>query len=1071
VLLCGVSLFGQTTQGLISGRVRNSVNGQPLGGARIEYSALSGVLSGSSQSDEEGYYYLPLLSPGLYRVRVEAQGYQAQEVQELELPVAARLELEFRIRPLSDVWEGGQYKSVFLPGYKTIVTFFGPDVDSSRSGSFEAQKGRVGALESTVSNVIDGPSLQYLPLAGRDVYTMLVTQPGVTSDAGTARGLGLSINGQRPSASNYLLDGLENNNYLVTGPLTRVAPEAIQEYRVSTNNFSAEYGRTSGFLANAITRSGTNGFHGLGYFYLRNDVLNANSFLDNLRGAERVPYKESQPGFVVGGPVLRNRLYFSSAFERFRSRSFQDVVRFTVPAIGFQQSFSLPSRRSFQLLERYAPPPVRGNGIVGNIDIRPPVSLDRSIAIERLDYTTPSGRDRLMGRVMIARLTRPDFIWTPYPDFVSALHQDTNSVAVTWTRTLRASLTNEARFGFSNDDLNWDRPHPEVPTFAVGSGFGSEASLPGSPAFYEYRNRNRSVEVLDNIIYSRGRHLLVAGAGMLQRNSDGYLTSGRDGQYRFVTIAQFALDRPFSLRAGVERTGLPQVRQPGFDRSFRYRQYFGFVQDTFKVTSRLTTNFGLRYELFGSPFNTGSVKDALVELGAGDTLARQLTGARLRRPASGEQELFGTDKKNFAVRAGASYDLTGSARTLLRGAYGIFYDRPFDNLWQNMRNNDFILPTININREYNYLQPIGAALPVLAAGRALEANFPGLTLVDAGLKNGYIHSYFAGLQHRISQSLSAELNALGSYGRRLITTDIVNRDFTLATGRYNPALPDIFYRANQGFSNYNAMTALVRYRASRGSLQAMYTWSHVIDNQSEPLLGDFFNLNFTTVRDSSDRGGRAAFPLQFNPLSDRGNSDFDQRHNMVILSYWNLPAPFQNSKAGVLFRNWTVSQLAAFRSGSPYTLVGTSNAENGTGLIFNNRPNLINPAAAVLAQPKPIAGGMQLLNPLAFENAGVGVLGNVGRNSFTGPGLYNLDLSVGRTFGLRWLGESGRINFRADAYNALNHANLNNPQPLLTDDTFGQALYGRQGKQSGFPAVSPLNETARQFQLSVRVEF
>src|SRR5580693_8174143 len=179
----------------------------------------------------------------------------------MELPVAARLELEFRLRPLSDVWESGQYRSVFLPGTKTIVTFYGPDVDSSHSASFEATQGQRGALESKVSEVIDPAQIRDLPLAGRDVYTMLVTQPGVTADAATARGLGLAINGQRPSSSNFMLDGLENNNYLVTGPLVTVAPEQIQEYRISTNNFSAEYGRTSGFVANAITKPGTTAFH------------------------------------------------------------------------------------------------------------------------------------------------------------------------------------------------------------------------------------------------------------------------------------------------------------------------------------------------------------------------------------------------------------------------------------------------------------------------------------------------------------------------------------------------------------------------------------------------------------------------------------------------------------------------------------------------------------------------------------------------------------------------------------------------------------------------------------------
>jgi hypothetical protein len=273
--LLAAALPAQTTQGLISGKLLNSVTGQPVGGATVTCSSPDNPSPATSASDASGYFYLPLLSPGTYRVRVTAASFQAQEIQELELRVASRIELDFRLRPLNDVWEAGQYNSVFLPGSKTIVTFFGPDVDASLSGSFEAQKGRVSGLESTVSQVIDSKEIDNLPLAGRDVYTMLVMLPGVTSDAATARGLGLSVNGQRPSSSNFLLDGLENNNYLITGPLTTVAPEAIQEYRVSTNNFSAEYGRTSGFVANAITRSGSNNFHGVAYFYLNNNLSTA----------------------------------------------------------------------------------------------------------------------------------------------------------------------------------------------------------------------------------------------------------------------------------------------------------------------------------------------------------------------------------------------------------------------------------------------------------------------------------------------------------------------------------------------------------------------------------------------------------------------------------------------------------------------------------------------------------------------------------------------------------------------------------------------------------------------------
>src|SRR6202022_2900013 len=162
-----------------------------------------------------------------------------------------------------------------------------------------------------------------------------------------------------------------------------------------------------------------------------------------------------------------------------------------------------------------------------------------------------------------------------------------------------------------------------------------------------------------------------------------------------------------------------------------------------------------------------------------------------------------------------------------------------------------------------------------------------------------------GIQQRITGNLTLEVNGLGTYGRALITTDVINRSFSTLTGRYNPSLPDIAYRANQGFSDYNALTAVVRYRTSRGMVQGSYTWSHAIDNQSDPLIGDFFNLNFTSIQSTADSNGRSAFSVQFNPLADRGNSDFDQRHNLVLFSYWNLPTPFSASKARLLLRDWT----------------------------------------------------------------------------------------------------------------------------------------------------------------------
>ncbi len=1040
----------------------DSVTGRPIAAANVIFASSFTTLAGGAASDASGYFYLPQLSPGIYQIRVMAPAYQSQEVQELELTVAARIELDFRLRPLSDVWEAGEYRSVFLPGQKTIVTFYGPDVDPSKSGSFEAQKGRREPLESTVSEVIDSGEINNLPLEGRDVYSLLVTQPGVTSDSATGRGLGLSVNGQRPSSSNYLLDGLENNNYLITGPLVTVAPEAIQEYRISTNNFSAEYGRTSGFLANAITRTGGEQFHGVMYFYIENEALNANAFQQNLAGVPLRVDKQDQPGFFLGGPVLKNRLFFSSAYEYFRSRGDGAPFSFDFPTSNLL-ALTATNSLARQLLTEYpAPVTTTGAALTQLETLSPPVAVNRTLAIERLDYNTPSGKERLMARVVINRFSEPDFIWSPYKDFISALHENTVAAGGSYIHAFQSNLTNEARLSYSTDGLGWNRPHPEIPTLTSEDG----VTLPGSPAFYAYRNVNDSWEVLDNLIWTRGRHLVTVGGGLLWRSSSGYETAGQDGQYFFPSIVSFAIGDPSYLEAAVNRTSLPSIQQPDPNRTYKYGQDFLFAEDTFKITQRLTVNYGVRYEFYGGPENTGSTKDALIQLGPGSTLAQQLVGASLALPGSSGNEQIFRSSNDFEIRAGSAYDLFGTGRTLLRGGFGTFYDRPFDNLWENVRNNNLILPTIQLPPgQTNFLAPVSSVLQTFQA-QTLASTFPDLTLVDPNLRNGRVKSYFAGVQQRITDTLTLEVNGLGSYGRALITTDVINRSFSTPAGRYKNNLPDIAYRANQGFSDYNAMTAVVRYRIPRGMLQGSYTWSHTIDNQSDPLTGDFFNLTFTSIQTGTSSQQRATFTEQFNPNSDRGNSDFDQRQNLVIFAYWNLPAPFGPSKAGILLRDWTVAGLAAFRSGLPYTVYGPS-----TGTLMNNRANLLDPSQAVFANPAPVAGGVQLLNPAAFAAAAPGTLGNSGRNAFTGPGFYSFDLSLARGFRLPWLGDAGQLRFRADAYNVPNHANLGNPDAHLYDPEFGVASYGRQGYPSGFPAVAPLNETPREIQLSLRVVF
>jgi hypothetical protein len=1064
LLLGSAIASAQTTQGLISGRIVDSQSGRPVAGAEIRCTIAGGGSPLVAHSGASGYFVLPLLSPATYRLRVEAVRYQAAEVHQLDVPVAGRLDLEFRLRLQSDVWQTGQYRSVFLPNSDAILTFYGPDVDTSRSASFTAPRANRGALEASLSQVVDPVQVRDLPLAGRDINTTLILQPGVAAGTANSRGLGLAISGQRPTASNFLLDGAENNNYLVSGPLSSVAPEAVQEYRISTNNFSAEYGRTAGVLANAVTRAGGNQWHGLGYFYVKNSVWNANDLQRNLTGITRPVLHEIQPGFQAGGPLLRHRLFVSASLEYLRSRGYGDPVTVQLPSSGFYSflagispTFTPGVAYTRKLLADHPGPVPQSSALAAPMDFALPNFVDRWLALERLDYATPGGKHRITARVSQARVERPDFIWSPYQGFNAPLTDNTFGVVGSLISSLSPTLTNEARASWSSDELQWERPHPEIPTLAASD----QTLLPGSLAFYAYRNRSRTSEFSDGVVWARGRHLVQFGGGLLLRGIDGALTAGRDGRFTFDTVLQFATGSPSSFSTVLDRSALPTTFQlPGYDRNYRYTQFQFYAQDTLRATGRLVLNYGVRYENFGAPVNTGSVKDALFEPGAGPTLSARVAAGRLAVPSSGSEQIYGSDNRGWAARLGGSYDLTGKGNLLLRGAYGIFYDRPFDNLWANTRLNNSALANFDIAADTtNFLAPPQLSTYSLQRG---NSGFPNLTWVDAGLRNAYVESFFLGLQHQATRDLAVEVNGTGTLGRRLLTTDTLNRGFA-----DNPNLPAIFYRANQGTSDYAGLQVVGRYRAHAVQLQAAYTWSHSIDTQSTPLAGDFFDLAFVRLTSGQAYEAPAAFTIQQDSRADRGASDFDQRHNLVLSAIAEVPGPRGAGRWKRIARDWRIGTLASFRTGFPYTVY----ASNQISAIANRRANLVEPAA--IYQSSVATGGESLLNRAAFGDPVAGN-GNLGRNSLAGPGLFNIDLSLDRAISLRWLGEAGRLHFRADAFNFLNHANLGNPDPLLGDagpTGFGYAQFGRKAAPTGFPGLLPLNETARQIQLMIRIEW
>ena len=1072
LILAILPLAAQTTQGLIEGSVVDSLTGNAIPRARVVAFSRDTNTSQAAGTDSSGNYALPLLSPGTYQVGAEADGYQALQVEELVLPVGAVLSVPFRLRQLSNVWEQKQYQSVFLSG-DSVLPLYGPDVDTSRSGNFDPPQAATGRLDTSLSDVISPQLIQELPLQGRDVYTALVMEPGVASDSATARGIGVAVNGQRPASTNFLLDGSENNNSLISGPLLTLPPEAIQEFRISTANFSAEYGRTAGSVVNAVTHAGGEGLHGIGYLDADRAGFNANSFGRNADGEGRLPFYQTTMGFNTGGPVPGRKrwLFWDTALDLMRSKGDDDAELRAFPSVSFvaQMAAHNPNGYGVQLLERFPPPAgqTTPDGMYSVAAVTPTTTVHRLLGLERFDIA-PGSRNRISVRLAGGWTSEPDFNWSPYKGFSTALDDRTAGFSANLQTAASPNLTNELRVAWTYDNLAFPRPHPEIPNLITldqpqlqsGQTIGGGVWLPQAGTLYGYQNRPRVVEVAENVTRLHGPHLFKLGGNLLSRSLGGYLGLLRDGQLTFNDLTAFFRDDPSTVELGIDRLAFQdlQYRPVDFNRDYSNRQLALFFEDSVRASRRLSVNFGIRYDNFGVPVNVGGTKDALVELGIGPDMPSRIQGAQLT-PGAGRERLFAADNHNFAGRFGFSY-LPGRAdKTVIRAGYGIFYDRSFDNLWENLALNNVVLdPGTVSGAAFSYSRPLLENLAFTTPG---GSTFNRLFMYQAGLRTPYVQSFFLGLQREIARGVMLESNYVGALGRELITTDRINRQFSVpgGNGNFNSNLPEIFYRGNQGDSNYNAFTVKLSGSGRTSTFRLAYTWSHSIDNQSDPLAGEYDDLSFTNLSAGSGYG-ISAFAKQFASGLDRGNSDFDQRHNLVAMGFWQLPRPL---------RGWRISGLAAIRSGLPFTVYASEGRP-----LYNARADLVDPQDWRADQP--VRGGKRLLNATAFQVPADGILGNTGRNAFPGPGFFSVDASLSRSIHFKRLPERDHLILRADLFNILNHVNLNNPLPVALqtlgpNQNFGVALYGRSSITDGSPVLTPLEETTRQIHLIVRFEF
>ena len=791
--LTALPAAAQTAQATLGGEVRNP-QGQPLDGVRVfaENQETGAVTSGVTNT--QGQYVLQFLPRGRYLLRVQAVGYRPVERRDVELHVAQRSVADFQLETLAPDLE--KTLSAVEPEALArggVALIYGPDAQAKLGVVDDRPPPLTDATSTTVSWVIDRRRIRDLPLAGRDIYTLFVLLPGVTSDNATQRGLGFSVNGFRVSSSNYLLDGVDNNNVQNTSPVTLLSPDAIEEYRLATNNFSAEYGRGA-FVANVITRAGGNRWHGELFEFLVNEKLDANSFQNNANSLARPPLKEHQFGYALGGPLVRDRVFLFTALEALRFSTVAPSQRVIVPQPAFLAGVTGPIARD--LLERY---PLLPLAQIQTVDsdriegvISPHIPIKTLSGSARVDFDLRPDRDRLFVRFGSFDQTFNNVTFSPYRGLGVPFITASRNLAVGYVHRLGPGVVNEAKFGLNRNRNEFVPQAPGVPELSSRD----RTRLPGNVAAeFEQTYTDNVLHFVENFSVLLARHHLVAGGEYRRTFSSSLLAPLRIGRFGFPDLEAFAADSPESLITTVDRFSTDRYRSPDYTRHYRQTEFAVFLHDNWRVSRRLTLSLGLRYEYFGVPHNTRQAEDVNFYLGAGATPFERVAAGSLRRTPDNPGDLRGLlyrkDHNNFAPRFGFAFDVFGNSRTVFRGGYGIYYDRIFNLVWDPLRQNNFVqVPLSRDDSGFRYASPASEALPdwpasLIEPGKAFA--------VEDGLRTPYVQTWFAGVQHALTRNMLLEVNHAGSLGRKLVAGDIINRG-----GLDNPSVEEVQAFTNQG---------------------------------------------------------------------------------------------------------------------------------------------------------------------------------------------------------------------------------------------------------------------------------
>ena len=1070
----------QTTQGGIVGDVRDE-KGASIVGAKISVTTPATGLTRDATTADNGIFRVLALPTGMYDIRAESPGFATTTVTGIEVGIDQIRTLDLVLRVSAKA--------------ETITV--------------EANANLTQTESSKLGEIIDNRKVEDLPLNGRDFAQLARLNPGVAvsgggggQQGGEGNVSGFSSNGQRSTSNNFLVDGVDNNNYFAGEAAQLPSVDSIQEFEVQTNTFAAEYGRNSGSVVNLVTKSGTNQLHGSAYEFFRNDVLDARNFFNK----ERFPksgLRLNQFGGTLGGPILKNKTFFFLNYEGFRRRA--GITRITnVPTLderagNFQDASGNPvtvpvNSVSAQIFDQLFPPP-NLNDPQGNFIASPEQRDGTDQFLVKVDQLLRSS-DNLSARYS---RTRADifFPFTPgqsgtnIPGYGLNDNGANHLVALSYTRVLTPRTLNEARFGFTRSNIQlatetgpqaatfgfntgWPAGSPlglgNIPQLAFSGGFVSgSAAVTNLGGGIDQPNRTAisTFQWLDNLSHTTARHAFKAGGDIRYTQLNRLYDLAFSGQILF-SGSNNPEGIPNALIDFAEGRSSGALQFVGDShRNFRTTSFGFFGEDSFKLRKNLTLNYGLRYELntvlreAHGRLSTFRPQNFTTFLNPSDpTIQNNLAALRASGVVlqSDVDAIYDPDHNNAAPRIGLAWDIFSDGKTVLRAGYGVFYETIIGNIPGNVMLNPPFLP--------DFFNPFPGWPNAFA-----PSGFPVLTITQQKLRTPYAQHYNFLLQRELPARTLLEIGYVGTSGTKLPRFRQMNQAF-ITQQQIDQLTPDVVTRMEimgipppdaQFLAQNIALIPSVARTPFFGYAQ-LFQAENTISSHYNSLQakldkrfshGLSFLMAYTwsksidgaSVFFGSGANATTIFPQDnYNLRAERGNSDFDIRHRLSWSFLYQVPNLQKLPK--VVGDGWQLGGILSLQTGQPFSvLTGQDNSSTGLG---NDRPNLIgDPNAGPHTVDKWFTTAAFTPNaPLTF--------GDAGRNIVVGPGFHNFDFSVLKN---TRVGERINVQFRAEFFNITNHPNFALPANILAAPNFGtlfqtpDAAQNNVGLGSGGPRL------------------